>query len=452
MHSKYGDFPNYSFATSDNTCLDMNELYFTLFFSIHPLIIPFFSQHILQSKDSTNALNNELVSLFSSYLVTLSSIIHHSTRFLKFVIDQQGDPLIRSIQGDQDEEETRTKIQNSWLFMNLGKLREFLQTFVFSISSLYDKHTTSVLLFLLSLISVDLVFDGYLEDTSHSLLQYPSFTPLIKLIDSIESLLKGSHTREEYNQLVVAYGSVFHGILSVIYSVSINLLLHPFQKPLLSLLIIQLFKWINNNDDNIVYDLCLQHLIRLTRYSLIIHRKVLWVVLPECIVAEIVKSMVALPEPKQQAILSSAFDPSISLQDWYEHLAIYVLPVFVYQQEMTSIVTLAKAIHPDQSVSLTISSLFQGDRCVYNVLVYLLKHMLTDSMKSWKLFFFLQSDFQDEDIQSFSLETPSSSKVSINRIIQQEGHRILWPLLFDCTDTILHDRQMSEMALKSLYE
>lgn len=119
---------------------------------------------------------------------------------------------------------------------------------------------------------------------------------------------------------------------------------------------------------------------------------------------------------------------------------------------MTSIVTLAKAIHPDQSVSLTISSLFQGDRCVYNVLVYLLKHMLTDSMKSWKLFFFLQSDFQDEDIQSFSLETPSSSKVSINRIIQQEGHRILWPLLFDCTDTILHDRQMSEMALKSLYE
>ena len=78
--------------------------------------------------------------------------------------------------------------------------------------------------------------------------------------------------------------------------------------------------------------------------------------------------------------------------------------------------------------------------------------MLNDSINAWTLFFFLQSDFTDQQLESFSLEVPSSSKISITHLIQQEGHRILWPLLFDCTDSVLHDRQMSETALKSLYE
>ena len=452
-HSTMGDFPNYIFHDSSNTCIDMNELYFTLFYSIHKLIVPFFSQY-LQEKDNSSNQNQffSILSLLSTYLLLLSSTLQHSMRFLVFVINQQGDPLIRTIHHDQDEEETKQKIKNSWVYLSLGEIREFMHSFVLSTSPLYYQHSTSILLFLLSLVSIEVVFNEYIDDMSCSLLQYTEFKSLIRLVDSIESTLQSSKSIEEYNQYVIAYRGVLYSVLNVIYSLYLHTLLHPSLKSQLSLLIIQLFKWLNNNSENIIYDFCIQHLIRLSRYALIIHRKHLWVILPECIVAEIVKSLISLPTEQQEAIVSSAFDPTISLSEWYDQLAIYVLPVYIYQQEIQSIITLAKAIHPHSSISFTISSLFQGDRCIYNVLVYLLKHMLNDSINAWTLFFFLQSDFTDQQLESFSLEVPSSSKISITRLIQQEGHRILWPLLFDCTDSVLHDRQMSETALKSLYE
>ncbi|KAK8827806.1 hypothetical protein WA577_007353, partial [Blastocystis sp. JDR] len=38
------------------------------------------------------------------------------------------------------------------------------------------------------------------------------------------------------------------------------------------------------------------------------------------------------------------------------------------------------------------------------------------------------------------------------KMVQEQGHCVLWPLLFDCTSTNVHDREISETALKSLCE
>ena len=100
----------------------------------------------------------------------------------------------------------------------------------------------------------------------------------------------------------------------------------------------------------------------------------------------------------------------------------------------------------------TSGSVGEGDVCIYNILVYLLKHLGQDSTEPWKLLFFLQGSFDDAMLEMELIQLPESSRLSIIQLVQQEGHQILWPLLYDCTDLIPHDRQMSEAALKSLYE
>ena len=113
---------------------------------------------------------------------------------------------------------------------------------------------------------------------------------------------------------------------------------------------------------------------------------------------------------------------------------------------------LCKAIDSTSSISQTLSLVFQGAQCIYNVLVYLLKHMSQENIKSWELLFFLRSSFTDQAIEQGMIVPPESSRVSIKQMIQQQGHRVLWPLLYDCTDVSSHDREMSETALRSLYE
>ena len=78
--------------------------------------------------------------------------------------------------------------------------------------------------------------------------------------------------------------------------------------------------------------------------------------------------------------------------------------------------------------------------------------MSQENIKSWELLFFLRSSFTDQAIEQGMIVPPESSRVSIKQMIQQQGHRVLWPLLYDCTDVSSHDREMSETALRSLYE
>ena len=126
--------------------------------------------------------------------------------------------------------------------------------------------------------------------------------------------------------------------------------------------------------------------------------------------------------------------------------------MYINQLDVPSIIALAHSLFPSQPIAASIAVLFRGDRCIYNVLVYLLKHMTNDNIKPWELFFFLQSSFTDEEIESQPIVFPQSSNLSLMKMVQEQGHCVLWPLLFDCTSTNVHDREISETALKSLCE
>ena len=412
IHSAYGDYPNNQFSHSENTSIDFNELFFTLFSILHSSIYRF-----LDSKDSAGL--NSVLSVFALYAETISSLVSHSISFISFVINQNGNSLLHGFQTTQDQNEIEQKVQNCWVYLNLSQLRDVLRL-VFSCVSLCNFHSTSVLMCVHSFLLLNMLSVNLSEDLSNAMIQFTDFKPSIVIVSSIEKYFHDKQFKEEYGYWSKGYGAALHGILSVIGGVCIPLMMYPRALSCLSLLVMQLFRWMISNSWNPIYYYVLSHLERLVHYAMIIHRKPLWVILPECIVADMVKA--------------------------------FVLPVYINLSDIPSIVNLSRAINHLDSVSSTINSLLKGDVCIYNILVYLLKHLGQESTQAWTLLFFLQGSFDDEKIKTGSIQLPESSRLSIIQLIQQEGHQILWPLLYDCTDLIPHEKQMSEAALKSLYE
>lgn len=439
LRSLFGDFPNALFQQASRACLDMNALYFCLFRALHEGL-----QALVARSGAEAAARLAL----PFYCVALSSLVQHSLSLISFVLNQEGNSLLRSFHCTQDLESAQPKVRNSWVYLAAAQLHEFVQRYVLSMPALCAQAATAALLVVLSLVSLEVMCDGLGEEGGR--LQFAAFSPLVKVVDSIEGCFQEARSEAAYRQQEAAYGGLLHGALCVLGALCANLELYPSLKPLLSLLTIQLYKWLVTNEANLLYDLALQHLARLVRYARIIHRKELWVVLPECIVAEMAKTLLAAPVPKQRRVAAALFASS-SPAEWYEQLATYVLPVFINQLETRSILELARAIAPQRPVSDTLAELFQGNRCTYNVLVYLLKHMSGEGTEAWELFFALQSPFEEAVLSGGQLPRPQSSRVSIKEEVHREGHRLLWPLLYDCTDVILHDREMSEAALQALY-
>lgn len=444
LHSAYGDYPNNQFSHSENTSIDFNELFFTLFSILHSSIYRF-----LESKDSTGL--NAVLSVFALYAETISSLVSHSISFISFVINQNGNSLLHGFQTTQDQNEIEQKVQNCWVYLNLSQLRDVLRL-VFSCVSLCNFHSTSVLMCVHSFLLLNMLSVNLSEDLSNAMIQFTDFKPSIVIISSIEKYFHDKQFKEEYGYWSKGYGAALHGILSVIGGVCIPLMMYPRALSCLSLLVMQLFRWMISNSWNPIYYYVLSHLERLVHYAMIIHRKPLWVILPECIVADMVKALLATDEPFQQRVVTSLFNSSLTTSEWYSNVSSFVLPVYINLSDIPSIVNLSRAINHLDSVSSTINSLLKGDVCIYNILVYLLKHLGQESTQAWTLLFFLQGSFDDERIKTGSIQLPESSRLSIIQLIQQEGHQILWPLLYDCTDLIPHEKQMSEAALKSLYE
>ena len=432
--SRFYDFVFASSIQSTHSEMDFNELYFSLFDLVHTHILP----------------------LLSSSLAPLcaceASIIHHSASFVSFSINRLSPSLLRPLRHTPDMTETNQVIRNSWLFLNAPKLRDFLQNTLLANSSLLVHAASSLLLFVYALVAADVLLVSMYDDANATTLQFNVFLSLIQLVNAMENSFKQCKSEAEYRQRVVSYQPTLNAITTLLGEVSINLLQYPTLKPLMSLLVIQLMKWVVSNDNNVLYDLAIHQLIKIARYSVIVCKKQLYSVLPDCIVGELAKSLLTVSTQRQDSIIHSVFDNSINRSDFYLQLSIYILPVYINQQDVASIVLLTRAIFPEQSVSASLATLFQGDRCVYSVFVYLLKHMNGDNMKAWELFFFLQSSFTDEEIESGSIVFPQSSKLSLLEMVKRQGHCVLWPLLFDCTSESVRDREISETALKSLCE
>ena len=432
--SRFYDFVFASSIQSTHSEMDFNELYFSLFDLVHTHILP----------------------LLSSSLAPLcaceASIIHHSASFVSFSINRLSPSLLRPLRHTPDMTETNQVIRNSWLFLNAPKLRDFLQNTLLANSSLLVHAASSLLLFVYALVAADVLLVSMYDDANATTLQFNVFLSLIQLVNAMENSFKQCKSEAEYRQRVVSYQPTLNAITTLLGEVSINLLQYPTLKPLMSLLVIQLMKWVVSNDNNVLYDLAIHQLIKIARYSVIVCKKQLYSVLPDCIVGELAKSLLTVSTQRQDSIIHSVFDNSINRSDFYLQLSIYILPVYINQQDVASIVLLTRAIFPEQSVSTSLATLFQGDRCVYSVFVYLLKHMNGDNMKAWELFFFLQSSFTDEEIESGAIVFPQSSKLSLLEMVKRQGHCVLWPLLFDCTSESVRDREISETALKSLCE
>lgn len=299
---------------------------------------------------------------------------------------------------------------------------------------------------------MDLLIASVADEINSNVLQFGVFLSAIQLVNAMETSFKQCKSETEYYQRVLSYQAVLNAVMTVLGGLSVILLQHPTLKPFMSLLVIQLFKWVINNDNNVIYDLALHQLVKFARYSVIVCRKQLFSVLPDCIVGEIAKSLFAISPQRQDSIIHAVFDSSINRSDFYIQLSTYILPVYINQLDVPSIIALAHSLFPSQPIAASIAVLFRGDRCIYNVLVYLLKHMTNDNIKPWELFFFLQSSFTDEEIETQPIAFPQSSNLSLIKMVQEQGHCVLWPLLFDCTSSNVHDREISETALKSLCE
>ena len=446
--SLYGDYPNNLFLQASNTCVDMNQLYFVLFQSLHqPMITEFCPQLSSSSQPS-----DEDLKVLESYCCVVASFIYHSLSILSYIVNQEGNLMLRNVNYIQDQNGIHEGMQNSWLFLHYTILHDFLWKQVLAQPHLFPSHSSGVIILLFSYVYLDEICEGMYEDLSNSMLHVTGFKPLLEVMEAIEDELKAAVNEKDYQDRVTRYQSMVYGILNAIGGVCVNMELFPCMLAHLSLLLIHLFHWVMFSPHWIVSDLSLHHLIRIARYSIIIHKKSLWVLLPECIIAEIIQSLLLLDQWKQQLISQSIFDNNESLSQWYVKLTPYILPVYINQLDTQTIVVLCKAIDSTSSISQTLSLVFQGAQCIYNVLVYLLKHMSQENIKSWELLFFLRSSFTDQAIEQGMIVPPESSRVSIKQMIQQQGHRVLWPLLYDCTDVSSHDREMSETALRSLYE
>lgn len=418
---------------ASHSAIDFNELYFSLFDLVHSHVLP-------------------LLSSFAPLCRCEASIIYHSSSFISFSTNHSSSLVTLQLSNTQSTATTREIVSNSWIFLHAGKLRDFVQNTLLTNTSLLSHSSSSLLLLLYSLVPVDLLIASVADEINSNVLQFGVFLSAIQLVNAMETSFKQCKSETEYYQRVLSYQAVLNAVMTVLGGLSVILLQHPTLKPFMSLLVIQLFKWVINNDNNIIYDLALHQLVEFSRYSVIVCRKQLFSVLPDCIVGEIAKSLFAISPQRQDSIIHAVFDSSINRSDFYIQLSTYILPVYINQLDVPSIIALAHSLFPSQPIAASIAVLFRGDRCIYNVLVYLLKHMTNDNIKPWELFFFLQSSFTDEEIESQPIVFPQSSNLSLMKMVQEQGHCVLWPLLFDCTSTNVHDREISETALKSLCE
>ena len=430
----YYNFIHASAVQDSHSTIDFNELYFSLFDLVHSSILP------------------RLSSSFAPLCHCEASIVYHSSSFISFSTDHSTATLTLSLSNTQTAATTREIVSNSWVFLHAGKLRDFIQNTLLNNASLLSHSSSSILLYLYSVVPVDLLIASVADEMNSNVLQFSVFLSSIQLVNAMETSFKQCKSETEYYQRVLSYQSALNSVMTILGGLSVILLQYPALKPFMSLLVIQLFKWVINNDNNIIYDLALHQLIKFARYSVIVCKKQLFSVLPDCIVGEIAKSLFTISPQRQDSIIRAVFDSSISRSDFYIQLSTYILPVYINQLDVASIISLAHSLFPSKPISASIAVLFQGDRCIYNVLVYLLKHMTNDNIKPWELFFFLQSSFTDEEIEKQPISFPQSSNRSLMKMVQEQGHCVLWPLLFDCTSGNVHDREISETALKSLCE
>ena len=448
LHTDERDYPIGPHSSTNSTSLDMNDFYFTLFDTVHSMIAPYLSSHILP-KSKPDGMDIEIC---EAYCCVLSSLIYHTISVLATVICRNS--MIECISNDiltQENVYLHQQMVNCWLFVHMGTLKEFLCTQILARPSIFTDHNTGILYLLFAFVRMDASGVGATEDISNNMIQMVAFQPLFSIVNTINEEFTKARVESEYRRLSYFYQTILNSIISVVGGVCVNLLFVPSLITQFSLLTSELFQWLFTSSE-LIADMALQQLIRLSRYSMKVYRKPLQVLLPECITARLVKTILELDQEKQFFIIQHVFDEQRSLPIWYSAVAPYVIPVYINLGDTNALVQISRAINPQSSVYTTLEQLFEGPQCIYNVLMYLLKHIPQGNKEAWELLFFLRSPFDDQAIESGNIILPKYSSVSIHQLVQSQGHRVLWPLLYDCTDVIGHDRQKSEVALESLYE
>ena len=395
----------------------MNALLFSLFSAIHSFSVSSF--HSNPNETSFTRMDAHcrcLAALLDHSLLVLSSLLH--------------DRSVDSPPSLQHHVMHDTVIREGWVARNLPSLREFLWR-VLSQPSLMHHHHASVSQLLAACVRIDMLNET--DDLASNLLQMPGFQPLFAAVEESVS---------------PAGPPTACGILGVLGDVCKRLAFHRQVTPL-ALLALRLFKWLLG--DGLLSDLALAPLAQLAQLAQRVHGQPLWALLPECVVAGMVTALLGVSEETRRRVLRGMFGVAAVAQ-WLSQVACYVIPVYINQLEGKSILMLCKGIDSRGSAYVTLSGLFQGSQCIYNVLVYLLKHMGQENMKAWAFLFFLRSPFSDSSLETGEVAIPRCSAVSVRGLVRQQGHRVLWPLLFDCTDASPHEKAMSEAALRSLFE
>lgn len=433
-----------------STSLDMNYLYFTLFQAVHHHAISFFTSVMLP----TAHIPEIILQVYEGYCGLLSSLIYHTISVLAAVISRNR--TIDTIPEDtltQDNELLHQQIHTCWLFEHATHLREFLWKHLLASPSMYSFHSTGVLYTLFSYILIDSLSAGLQEDLSNNMIQKVRFQSLLAIVNTIEEEFKKSNHEQRYQELVYSYQTVVQGILGMLGGTCINLLFTPSMITPFALLTSELVQWLMTISTEFIHDLILQQLIRIARYSMKVYHKSLHVLLPECVTARLVKMMMALETDRQEFIIQHVFaETQSSLGEWYSSVASYVVPIYIYLGDTEALQMISHAINPSASIYVTFEQLFAGSQCIYNVLMYFLKHIQHENKDAWKLLFFLRSPFDDYSLVNGSIHLPKYSTVSIRQMVQEKGYRMLWPLLYDCTTVISSDRKKSEEALEALYE
>lgn len=400
----------------------MNALFFALFSAVH-------------SGDTSSIhfdTNETSLTLMDAHCRFLASLIDHSLLVLSSLLQKE---LMDSPSAIDHHALHAMVMQEAWVARNLPSLREFLHR-VLAQSQLMQHHHAAASQLLAACVRIDMLSEA--DDVSSTLLQMTGFQ---SLFSAVEESTPPWETSPAGSQTVC-------GILGLLGDVCKHLTFHRQITPL-ALLALRLFKWLLG--DGLLSDLSLAPLAQLAQLAQRVHGQPLWALLPECVVAGMVTALLGVSEESRRRVLRGMFGVAAVAQ-WLAQVAPYVLPVYINQLEGKSVWLLCKGIDSRGSAFDTLSGLFQGSQCVYNVLVYLLKHMPRENTKSWEFLFFLRSRFSDESLVRGEVEIPTCSSVSVRQLVRQQGHRILWPLLFDCTDVSSHDRAMAETALRSLLE
>lgn len=401
--------------------LDMNALFFSVFSSVYSSSVSSFPCNS----------NETSLTLMDAHCRFLACLIDHSLLVLSSLLHNQ---TIDSPPSLQHHVMHDMVIQEGWVARNLSSLREFLWR-ILSQPMLMRHHHAAVSQLLAACVRIDMLSET--DELSTTLLQMTGFQPIFAAVEDTSQTLSfpaGSQT--------------VCGILGMLGDGCKHLAFHRQITPL-ALLALRLFKWLLG--DGLLSDLALAPLAQLSQLAQRVHGQALWALLPECVVAGMVTALLGVSEETRRRVLRGMFGVAAVAQ-WLAQVASYVIPVYINQLEGKSLLLLCKAIDSRGSAFETLSRLFQGSQCVYNVLVYLLKHMTQENMKAWEFLFFLRSPFSDSALESGEVAIPTCSRVSVRQMVRQQGHRVLWPLLFDCTDVSPHDRAMSETALRSLFE